>query len=67
MDQWFNSLGEGVLCRVWNDDTLNPDKVLKIIRYIHPETGMFNDGWSCVFWQYAEPVTMEEIQKYIKF
>lgn len=65
MENWTENLGEGVLCRVWNDETTNPDKVIKIIREISPDTGMFNDGWSCVFWKYAEPIKLEEIEKYI--
>jgi len=63
---WKENLGEGVLCHVWNDDQLNPHKNIMIVRSIHPETGMFNGGWSCIYYKYAEPIKYEDIKKYIK-
>lgn len=63
---WKENIGEGVLCHVWNDDQLNPHKNIMIVRKIHPDTGMFNGGWSCVYYKYAEPIKYEDIKKYIK-
>jgi len=56
----------GCLCYVWNKSNFNPNKRIMIVRKINKETKMFNDGWSCVFYEFAEPIMLKEIEIFIK-
>ena len=54
----------GCLCYVWNEITNNPNKKIMVIKRVHPDTKMFNDGWSCVYYKNAEPIGVD-IKKYL--
>lgn len=58
----------GCLCYVWNEEVKNPFKKLIIIRSINKVNYpfIFNDGWSCVHYKNAEPVSMDIIKFIIK-
>jgi hypothetical protein len=63
-NNWASDIRDGVLCYVWNDGQANPNKKIMVVKSIDPNTGMFNDGWSCVYYKYAEPIPLDYIKQY---
>ena len=56
----------GCLCYVWNEEQNNPNKKIMIVKNVRRENSpcFFNDGWSCVYYRNAEPIS-EDIKKYL--
>lgn len=58
--EWYENLGEGRLCWVWDADGAPGQRVAIVVKY---EVGN-KFGTASVWWRYAEPLTDEELAKY---
>ena len=62
--EWYDDLGEGVLCWVWDGNEEPRRRVGVVTRYVSESVFKFSlksDAW----FEHAEPVTSEEVKKFL--
>ena len=58
---WYKDLGEGILCKVWDNDPEN--KLISIIEIYNPRLEQPYRAYH-LGWKNAEPLTKDELMKY---
>lgn len=61
--EWYENLGEGVLCWVW-DDNEEWRQLRVITRYDSEAVSKFGTK-NCAWFEHAEPMTSEEVKKFL--
>ena len=61
--EWYDALGEGVLCWVW-DDNEEWRQLRVITRYDSEVVSKFGTK-NCAWFEHAEPMSAEEVKKFL--
>ncbi len=61
--QWYDDLGEGVLCWVWDDS--EEWRQLRVIRRYDSEVVSKFGTKNCAWFEHAEPMSAEEVKKFL--
>ena len=62
--EWYDDLGEGVLCWMWDSNEEPGERVRLVTRYAPEDASKFGTK-NCAWFEHATPMTAEEVKKFL--